>query len=115
VYKGQSKIDVQLKTSAIALEEVVAIGYEVKKKSVVTGAISSIDSDDLLQSKPANAVNALSGRVSGVNVVTNSGQPGSAPKLVIRGVGTNRNLQMDRSFIEKKALKLKNSIKVTKN
>lgn len=32
VYKGQSKIDVQLKTSAIALEEVVAIGYEVKKK-----------------------------------------------------------------------------------
>lgn len=73
VYKGQSKIDVQLKTSAIALEEVVAIGYEVKKKSVVTGAISSIDSDDLLQSKPANAVNALSGRVSGVNVVTNSG------------------------------------------
>ena len=50
VYKGQSKIDVQLKTSAIALEEVVAIGYEVKKKSVVTGAISSIDSDDLLQS-----------------------------------------------------------------
>lgn len=91
VYKGQSKIDVQLKTSAIALEEVVAIGYEVKKKSVVTGAISSIDSDDLLQSKPANAVNALSGRVSGVNVVTNSGQPGSAPKLVIRGVGTNGN------------------------
>ena len=91
VYKGQSKIDVQLKTSAIALEEVVAIGYEVKKKSVVTGAISSIDSDDLLQSKPANAVNALSGRVSGVNVVTNSGQPGTAPKLVIRGVGTNGN------------------------
>lgn len=91
VYKGQSTIDVQLKTSAIALDEVVAIGYEVKKKSVVTGAISSIDSDDLLQSKPANAVNALSGRVSGVNVVTNSGQPGSAPKLVIRGVGTNGN------------------------
>ena len=91
VYKGQSTIDVQLKTSAIALDEVVAIGYEVKKKSVVTGAISSIDSDDLLQSKPANAVNALSGRVSGVNVVTNSGQPGTAPKLVIRGVGTNGN------------------------
>ena len=91
MYKGQSTIDVQLKTSAIALDEVVAIGYEVKKKSVVTGAISSIDSDDLLQSKPANAVNALSGRVSGVNVVTNSGQPGSAPKLVIRGVGTNGN------------------------
>lgn len=44
-----------------------------------------------MQSKPANAVNALSGRVSGVNVVTNSGQPGSAPKLVIRGVGTNGN------------------------
>ena len=63
----------------------------LRKKSVVTGAISSIDSDDLLQSKPANAVNALSGRVSGVNVVTNSGQPGTAPKLVIRGVGTNGN------------------------
>ncbi|MCA4599130.1 TonB-dependent receptor [Bacteroides xylanisolvens] len=91
IYKGESKLHVVLESSSLLLNEVVAIGYEVKKKSVVTGAISSLNSDELLKARPANAVNALNGRVSGVNVVTNSGQPGSAPKLVIRGVGTNGN------------------------
>ncbi|MFR9627298.1 MAG: TonB-dependent receptor [Rikenellaceae bacterium] len=72
-----------------SLDEVVVVGYEVKKKSVVTGAISSLSSDELNKAKPANAVNALSGRVSGVNVIATSAQPGTSPKLIIRGVGTN--------------------------
>lgn len=90
-YNGQSVINIVMKTSSVLLDEVVAIGYEVKKKSVVTGAISSLNSKEMLKARPTNVVNALNGRVSGVNVVTNSGQPGSAPKLVIRGVGTNGN------------------------
>lgn len=91
VYKGQPTLNVTMESDAIALGEVVAIGYETKKKSVVTGAISSLSSDELMQAKPANAVSALNGRVSGVTVMPASGQPGSVPKLVIRGVGTNGN------------------------
>lgn len=78
-YNGQSVINIVMKTSSVLLDEVVAIGYEVKKKSVVTGAISSLNSKEMLKARPTNVVNALNGRVSGVNVVTNSGQPGSAP------------------------------------
>ncbi len=80
---------IELEEDLQSFEEVVVIGYEVKKKSVVTGAISSVSSDDLGQAKASNAVNALTGRVSGVNVVSNSGQPGTSPSLYIRGVGTN--------------------------
>ncbi len=72
-----------------SLEEVIVIGYETKKKSVVTGAISSVNADDLNQAKAGNAINAMTGRISGVNVISNSGQPGTSPLLYIRGVGTN--------------------------
>jgi len=87
--KGRSLINITLKNSATYLDEVVAVGYGVKKKSVVTGAISSLSSDELLKAKTANPINALSGRVSGVTLMPASGQPGSVPKLIIRGVGTN--------------------------
>ena len=90
-YTGQSKINVKLRNDAIALDEVVAVGYEVKKKSVVTGAISSLNNEQIMKAKPTNAISALGGRVSGVTLMPASGQPGSVPKLVIRGIGTNGN------------------------
>ncbi len=90
-YTGQKNLVIELQPSFTALDEVIAVGYEMKKKSVVTGAIGSVNSDDLGQAKPANVLSALNGRVSGVNVTTSSGQPGSTPKLIIRGVGTNGN------------------------
>ncbi|MGQ1783711.1 MULTISPECIES: SusC/RagA family TonB-linked outer membrane protein [unclassified Saccharicrinis] len=88
---GQSSINITLQADAIGLDEVVAVGYGYKKRSVVTGAISSLSSDDLLQSKPADINQALGGRAAGVVVSQASGQPGSSPKIVIRGVGTNGN------------------------
>ena len=88
---GKSILNVVMQSSSVLLDEVVAIGYEVKKKSVVTGAIGSLNSKEMLKARPANPVSALSGRVSGVFVSSGSGQPGTAPKLTIRGVGTNGN------------------------
>ena len=81
---------IALELDSKLIDEVVVVGYAVQKKSVITGAISSVDTDDIMKARPANAVNALSGRVSGVNIVS-GGQPGSTPKLVIRGIGTNGN------------------------
>ncbi|MGQ1911799.1 SusC/RagA family TonB-linked outer membrane protein [Marinifilum sp. RC60d5] len=86
-----SNLNVQMKNDAISLNEVVAVGYGVKKKSVVTGSISSMDSEDILQSRPADINQAFTGRAAGVVVSQSSGQPGSSPKITIRGVGTNGN------------------------
>ncbi len=86
---NQTIIDVTLIEDILSLEEVVVIGYGVQKKSNVTGAISSLKSDDLESSLASNAASALQGRVSGVQVVQNSGAPGSAPIIRIRGYSSN--------------------------
>lgn len=73
---GHTQINVTLQEDAIALEEVVAIGYGSMKKSDLTGAVSSIKSE-LLENKPiASFDNALRGQIAGVQVRQNDGQPG---------------------------------------
>lgn len=86
---GKSKIEVQLKSDVNTLDDVVVIGYGVQKKSNVTGAISSIKSEDLLNVPVANAASALQGKVSGVQIVNNSGAPGASPTIRIRGYSSN--------------------------
>jgi len=79
----------QLETTG--LDEVVVVGYGVQKKSVVTAAISSVDSKDLEKSTPSRIEDVLKGRVSGVQITQSSGQPGSDSKVRIRGIGTVNN------------------------
>lgn len=84
-------LNVVLDENVVALQEVMVIGYGTQKKSLVTGAISKVDAKEL-QSLPATNVDqAIQGRVAGVNVLPNSGSPGSALKVRIRGTGTNGN------------------------
>ena len=73
------------------LDEVVAIGYGTVKKSDVTGAITSVKADDLKKTPAANFDQALTGRAAGVVVNANSGRPGAAAEIRIRGVGTLNN------------------------
>ncbi|NME69266.1 SusC/RagA family TonB-linked outer membrane protein [Flammeovirga aprica] len=89
--KGKSAIEVQMVLDAKQLEEIVVVGYGVQKKSVVTGAISSIKSEDVESTPIANASQALQGRTSGVIVQSNSGAPGGAVSIKIRGVSSNGN------------------------
>lgn len=82
------KLDYQISLSEgnNNLDEVVVIGYGSQKKSVVTGAISSVKGKDL-EKLPVNRVEqALQGRTSGVVVAANSGQPGSSSTVRIRGL-----------------------------
>ncbi|MDR3134208.1 MAG: TonB-dependent receptor [Prevotellaceae bacterium] len=81
-------LNVRLAEATTALDEVVVVGYGVQKKSVVTAAISRVSADELDLEKPANVQNALKGKVSGVQITSNSGQPGVDSKILIRGVGT---------------------------
>ncbi len=73
------------------LDDIVVIGYGVQKKSVVTAAISSVKSADLGKLTPTRVENVLKGQVSGVQVISNSGQPGADANIRIRGIGTVNN------------------------
>lgn len=86
---GKNHIKVTMQPDAKVIDEVMVIGYGVQKKSNVTGAISSIKADDLKNSTITNAASALQGKVSGVQVVNNSGAPGSAPVIRVRGYSSN--------------------------
>ena len=79
-------LDVTLQEDQNSLDEVVVVGYGTQKKSVVTGAISSVKASDL-ESLPVNRVEeSLQGRTSGLTIAANSGQPGSSSTIRVRGV-----------------------------
>lgn len=85
---GQAKLQVKMYTSSQDLNEVVVVGYGTQKKSVNTGAISSIKGKDIEKLPVGRVEQALQGRVSGVIVSANSGQPGSSSTVRIRGLTT---------------------------
>ncbi len=81
----RSTIDVQLADVQNSLDEVVVIGYGTQSKSDLTGSVGSIKSGQL-QERPAASLNqALSGRLAGVQVNSNSGRPGGRANVRIRG------------------------------
>ncbi|MDR0618750.1 MAG: TonB-dependent receptor [Bacteroidales bacterium] len=88
---GGGTINVSMVQDARIMDEVVVVGYGTMKKSDVTGAVASIKGDALKRSPSANLTQALQGRVAGVTVNSNSGQPGSAATVRIRGIGTLNN------------------------
>ena len=86
--QSSTTLNVALKSEANVLQEVVAIGYGTMKKSDLTGAVTTVSADKLKKTPAANLANALQGQAAGVTVNSNSGQPGAAPEVRIRGVGT---------------------------
>jgi TonB-linked SusC/RagA family outer membrane protein len=95
--KGQTKINVVLKTSSEDLREVVVnVGYGTQKKKDVNSAISSIRSQDLKDTPQVTLDQMIQGRAAGVTVTNNSGQPGGDVSIKIRGTtsigGTNEPL-----------------------
>lgn len=85
---GNQQIDVVLEEDVKSLDEVVVIGYGIQKKSLVTGSISSINSDDMVTTVQ-RVEQALQGKAAGVTVLPSSGAPGSGMKVRIRGTGSN--------------------------
>ncbi len=88
---GNEVLDVTLIESFINLDEVVSIGYGIQKKVSVTGAVSSIKTEEMGQIPATNLSNMLAGRVSGVNVTNVSGFVGSPSTIEIRGKGSWNN------------------------
>ncbi|HOO84945.1 MAG TPA: TonB-dependent receptor [Prolixibacteraceae bacterium] len=88
---NQSRIDITLLEDMLQLDEVVAIGYGVQKKSLNTGANLNVKGDDIQKLNTSSTMDALKGMSPGVSITQNSGLPGSGNKIFIRGIGTTGN------------------------
>ena len=86
---SQSNISIGL-SEGVALNEVVVLGYVTQTRGDVTGSVASVDMAEAVKTPVVNVGEALQGRVTGVQVITN-GNPGSVPKINIRGFGTSNN------------------------
>lgn len=89
--KGKNNLTVKLDEDTKMLDEVVVVGYGVQKKSVVTGAISSVKAEDMMNTANTRPEQALQGKTSGVQVLSSSGAPGAGIKIRIRGYSSNGN------------------------
>jgi len=89
----QSKFDVVLENETIGIDEVVAIGYTVRKKGEVTGSVASVSSETLERSGNKDVAKSLAGKVPGLIISDRGGYPGSTGdmNLLIRGKGTLNN------------------------
>ena len=83
---NQEVVDVVLKEDLQTLSDVVVIGYGTQKKADLTGAVSQINMDDILKSRPVDNIgSALQGALPGLNINSGSGQPGTDFNFNIRG------------------------------
>ena len=85
--QGRTTIDIKLLTGTTNLDEVVVIGYGSQKVKDMTAPIVTIKGDDLSKQLTSNVMQALQGKVAGVQII-NSGIPGSGAIVKIRGVGS---------------------------
>ena len=86
--KGQHTLNITLKEDVESLDEVVVVGYGTMKKKDLTGSVSSVKADELTAFTVANPVQALQGRVPGVVLSQNTGDPSGDYSIRIRGVNS---------------------------
>lgn len=92
-YTGQATMDVVLEEETIGLEEVVAVGYGVQRRADQTGATSRLTEENMNKSIATSPVEMMQGRVSGVNIIQNSGEPGAGMTVRVRGSHSIRSGQ----------------------
>lgn len=86
---NQNSMNVKMKADAIQLEEAIVVGYATQKKATLTGAVSSVSSENLVKRNVASLSTALQGSMPGVTIQQTSGQPGSdGGQIRVRGVGS---------------------------
>lgn len=84
-YNGQSNLSVTMTEDTAQLDEVVVIGYGSVKKSDLTGAVASVDSETLTEQRKTDVGQAIQGRIAGVDVRTLNSKPGAPLSIKIRG------------------------------
>lgn len=82
---NQTQITVNLQPDVQSLDEVIVVGYGAVRKSDITGSVASVKSEDLNRSALASLDQGLTGRAAGVQISSQTGQPGGATSIRIRG------------------------------
>lgn len=88
---GRNSIDVTLELDIAELDELVVVGYKSQKESTITGAISSVNVENLESRRVSEVTQALQGQIAGVNITQSTGAPGDEIEVRIRGNGTIGN------------------------
>jgi len=89
----QSVVDVKLQEETFGIEEVVAVGYGVVRKKDVTGAVTTLSTEDFNVGVSTSPTDLIQGRVAGVNIVNNGGEPGAGVSVRVRGANSIRSGQ----------------------
>ncbi|MEX2028762.1 MAG: SusC/RagA family TonB-linked outer membrane protein [Candidatus Curtissbacteria bacterium] len=89
VSANRTNYDVVLEPSILSLDEVIVTALGISRKKETLGyAVQDVGGEELAEVKPANIVNALSGKIAGVQITNATGAPGGASRIVIRGNGS---------------------------
>lgn len=86
--KAGQNVRITLIADQHTLDDVVVVAYGTQKRSSFTGAAGEMKADDISKHIVSNATQALTGSVAGVQLQTESGEPGATPKIRIRGIGS---------------------------
>lgn len=106
--EGKTTVDVSLKPETTGLDEVVVVGYSTQKRANVVGSVASISGTTLQQVPAVNVSNALGGRMTGISVLQETGEPGQmTPRILVRGrstLGGNRGGDMSTGVTQTRPL-----------
>lgn len=85
VYNGQSDLSITIDEDILMLDEFVAVGYGTMKKKDLTGAVVSIKPEAITAAPTSNVMEALQGRIAGMDIVKSSGRVGENVEILLRG------------------------------
>lgn len=88
---NQQTVRIVLLEDTKTLDEVVVIGYGTQKKADLTGSVANVSAEKLNTQSNANIGQALQGKIAGVDIVSQGGNPGAGTRIMVRGIGTLNN------------------------
>ena len=88
---GRTQLKIEMQQESEFLDEIVVVGYGNQKKSKISGAVSTVTSDEIKKLPALRVEQAIQGRTAGIQISQNSGSPGSALTVRIRGLGSVNN------------------------
>ncbi len=85
---SRTQIDITMEEESVQMDDVVAVGYGVQRKSDLSGSVASIKAEDITMGDPSDLAKGLTGKIAGVNVMQNDGSPGGGMSINIRGANS---------------------------
>ncbi|MEI6142307.1 MAG: TonB-dependent receptor [Mariniphaga sp.] len=89
---NKKTVTVAMEEETVGIEEIIAVGYGIQKKTTMTGSVSTLKGEAVAATPVANISQSIAGKMAGVSMRPNGGQPGSdSPDIHIRGIATTGN------------------------